>query len=110
MTTALDGHGLPELAVTFALGNGFIITAMLWIAAVAAMVDGRLRRAAGILLVAAALAACGIVHSVDPRGGIYLPGTLHGLPAAISAQFVGAYLALAALMGLLSLQRSRPGD
>ena len=110
MTTALDGHGLPEMAVIAVLGNGFIITAMLWIAAVAAMVDGRLRRAAGILLVAAALAACGIVHSVDPRGGIYLPGTLHGLPAAISAQFVGAYLALAALMGLLSLQRSRPGD
>ena len=65
--------------------------------------DGRLRRAAGILLVAAALAACGIIHSVDPRGGIYMPGTLHGLPAAISAQFVGAYLALAALMVLFML-------
>ncbi|HAI93592.1 MAG TPA: hypothetical protein DCM36_02325 [Xanthomonadaceae bacterium] len=106
MTTQVDGHGLPELAVIFTLGNGFIITAMLWIAAVAAMIDGRLRRAAGILLIAAALASCGIIHSVDPRGGIYLPGSLHGLPAAIGAQFVGAYLVLAAVMALLSLQRS----
>ena len=105
MTTALDGHGLPELAVTFALGNGFIITAMLWIAAVAAMVDGRLRRAAGFLLVAAGLTLFGLIHSVDPRGGIYFPWQLEGLPRIISWQFVGAYVALAALMGLLSLQR-----
>ncbi|MCD7097472.1 hypothetical protein [Stenotrophomonas sp. MMGLT7] len=106
MTTALDGHGLPELAVIFALGNGFIITAMLWIAAVAAMIDGRLRRAAGFLLVAAGLTLFGLVHSVDPRGGIYLPWQLEGLPRIISWQFAGGYLALAALMGLLSLQRT----
>ena len=105
LTTALDGQGLPELAVIFALGNGFIITAMLWIAAVAAMVDGRLCRAAGVLLVAAGLTLFGLIHSVDPRGGIYLPWQLQGLARVISWQFAGAYVALAALMGLLSLQR-----
>jgi AGZA family xanthine/uracil permease-like MFS transporter len=106
LTTALDGQGLPELAVIFVLGNGFIITAMLWIAAVAAMVDGRLRRAAGVLLVAAGLTLFGLVHSVDPRGGIYLPWQLQGLARVISWQFAGAYVALAAIMGLLSLQRT----
>lgn len=105
MLTTLDGHGLPELAVIFALGNGFIITAMLWIAAVAAMVDGRLRRAAGFLLVAAGLTLFGLIHSVDPRGGVYLPWQLQGLARVISWQFAGAYAALAVLLGLLSLQK-----
>src|SRR3546814_933275 len=70
LATTVDGHGLPELAVILALGNGFIITSMLWISTVVAMIDGRLLRAAGCLLVAAALALFGLIHSVDPRGGI----------------------------------------
>jgi len=103
MTTTLDGHGLPELAVIFTLGNGFIITSMLWIAAVVAMIDGRLLRSSGILLVAAALTLFGLIHSVDPRGGIYLPWTLEGLPEQIMWQFAGAYVALAVLLALLSV-------
>ena len=105
LLTHVDGHGLPELAVIFALGNGFIITSMLWIATVAAMVDGRLRRACGFLLVAAVLTLFGLIHSVDPRGGIYLPWDLQGLARVISWQFAGAYVALAILLALLSLQK-----
>ncbi|ATS22219.1 MULTISPECIES: hypothetical protein [Xanthomonas] len=107
LTTKVDGHGLPELAVIFALGNGFIITAMLWIATVAAMIDGRLRRGAVFLLVAAGLTLFGLIHSVDPRGGIYLPWSLQGLARLISWQFVGAYVALAATLLLLSLLPAR---
>ncbi|HEY0333758.1 MAG TPA: hypothetical protein VGC74_08625 [Stenotrophomonas sp.] len=108
LTTQVDGHGLPELAVIFALGNGFIITAMLWTATVAAMIDGRLRRASGVLLVAAGLALFGLIHSVDPRGGIYLPWQLEGLARTISWQFVGAYVALAAVLGALSFTSGAP--
>ncbi|TWI14150.1 hypothetical protein [Aerolutibacter ruishenii] len=100
-----DSHGLPEMAVIVTLGNGFIITAMIWISAVAAMIDGRLLRASAFLLAGAALALFGIIHSVHPQGGIYLPWNLEGLPRQISGQFVGAYLALAALLAALSLQR-----
>lgn len=97
-----EGHGLPELAVISALGNGFIITAMLWISAVVAMIDGRLLRCAAILLLAALLSSVGLIHSVDPRGAIYLPWQLAGMPAQISAQLVGAYLVLALLMAVLA--------
>ncbi|MCW4454736.1 hypothetical protein OK348_07995 [Flavobacterium sp. MXW15] len=107
LTTTLDGHGLPELAVIFALGNGFIITAMLWIATVVAMIDRRLLRASAFLLVAAGLTLFGLIHSVDPRGGIYLPWALEGLPRIISWQFAGAYAALAAVLAALSLQKPR---
>lgn len=101
-------HGLPELAVLVTLGNGFIITAMLWATALVAMVEGRLRAAAGMLLLCAGLSLVGVVHSVDPRGGVYLPWSLDGLRAVIAWQFAGGYAALAALLGLLSLQRMRP--
>src|SRR5688500_8935415 len=42
-------HGLPELAVTVMLGNGFIITSMLWATLLAALIDGRPLRACGTL-------------------------------------------------------------
>lgn len=47
----------------------------------------------------------GLIHSVDPRGGIYLPWQLEGLPKLIMWQFAGAYVALAGLLALLSLQK-----
>ncbi|MFD1297559.1 hypothetical protein ACFQ4Q_13050 [Lysobacter gummosus] len=105
LMSALDGHGLPELAVIVTLGNGFIMTSMIWTSAVAAMVDGRLRRAAAFLLAGAGLALFGIIHSVDPRGGVYLPWALEGLSRTIAWQFIGAYIGLAVLLVLLSFQR-----
>jgi adenine/guanine/hypoxanthine permease len=101
----LDGHGLPELAVIRTLGNGFIITSMLWIAMLAALVDGQLRRAAVLLLAAAGLSAFGIIHSTDALGGLHWPWQLQGLAAVINRQFIAAYLALAVIFLLLSLRR-----
>jgi len=100
----VGSHGLPELATIVVLGNGFIITAMLWATAVACLVDGRVRAASGVLLVAAALSLFGVIHSVDPRGGVYLPWALEGLRQAIAWQFAAAYAVLALVLGLLSLQ------
>ena len=87
------------------LGNGFIITAMIWTTALVAMIDRRHGHAVLALLFGAALTLFGLIHSVDPRGGIYLPWDLVGLPKIIMWQFFGAYLALAVLLGLLSLQK-----
>ncbi|RZA26923.1 MAG: hypothetical protein EOP92_42095, partial [Lysobacteraceae bacterium] len=103
-----DGHGLPDLATIVTLGNGFIITAMVWTTALVAMIDQRHRHAVLALLVGAALTLFGFIHSVDPRGGIYLPWDLAGLPRLIMWQFFGAYAVLAALLGLLSLQKAEP--
>src|SRR5690606_3478729 len=98
-------HGLPELATLVTLGNGFIITAMLWAAMLVAMIEGRTRTAAAVLSLCAALTLVGVIHSVDPRGGVYLPWALDGLRAVIAWQFAGAYAALARLLAALSLQR-----
>ena len=101
----VDGHGLPDLATIVTLGNGFIITAMIWTTALVAMIDGRNGRAVVALLVGALLTLFGIIHSVDPRGGIYLPWGVEGLRATILWQVAGAYAAMAVLLGALSLQK-----
>ncbi|MEW6277507.1 MAG: hypothetical protein AB1758_02710 [Candidatus Eremiobacterota bacterium] len=69
------GHSkvLNENVVTYALGNGFILTAMLWGAFAACLIDRKLRQAAAYLLVLACLTFFGIVHSVDPDGRMYAP-------------------------------------
>jgi AGZA family xanthine/uracil permease-like MFS transporter len=91
----LPGKSLPELLVTVALGNGFIITAMLWGAFLAELIDRRLRASAIYLACLAALSFFGIVHSAMPDGVMYLPWTLDGLAKQIPYQFALAYGVLA---------------
>ena len=103
-------HGLPVTAVIFILGNGFIITSMVWASFVVALIDQRPRKAAVILAAGAALTFFGIIHSVDPIGTIYLPWTLAAGARALVWQFTAAYLVLAALLLLLSLLRQEPSQ
>jgi AGZA family xanthine/uracil permease-like MFS transporter len=100
------GKELPELLVTIALGNGFILTAMLWGAFLAEMIDRRLRRAALYLGILAVFTFFGVVHSASPDGTMYLPWHLAGLERAVPYQFGLAYAVFAALLLLLSLSKT----
>lgn len=55
------------------LANGFLISGLLWAAALAMILDGRLRAAAGYYLVAAGAALLGIIHSPLADERIDLP-------------------------------------
>lgn len=72
-TAALTERGQAAFTLVAALGNGFIITAMLWGAALAFLIDRRLVAAAVALFTAAVFAAFGVIHSVQPTGGVYWP-------------------------------------
>jgi adenine/guanine/hypoxanthine permease len=100
-------QGISELAVINVLGNGFIITSMIWASFLVAMIDGKLGRAASIVLLGGALTLFGVIHSVTPAGNLYLPWLLDPLSRAIALQFAGAYLVLAAVLLGFSLQRTR---
>ena len=100
-------QGLPELAVIFILGNGFIITSMLWASIVAALIDGRMLRATGICWLAAALTLFGVVHSVDPDGSVYLPWMLDAGARGLVWAFVGAYGMLGVVFGVLGFERPK---
>ncbi|MBN2800028.1 MAG: hypothetical protein JXX28_12865 [Deltaproteobacteria bacterium] len=86
------------------LGNGFIITAMLWGAALALLIDRQLVRSGIFFLVIAGLTAVGIIHSVDPQGSLYLPWAAgehahHMHLMVIGYAMVGAALTAVGLSG-----------
>jgi AGZA family xanthine/uracil permease-like MFS transporter len=95
------GKSLPEMLVTVGLGNGFILTAMLWGGFLAELIDHRLRRTAAYLFLLAALAFFGIVHSALPDGAMYLPWELAGWARAMAFQFALGYAVLG--LGVLGL-------
>src|ERR1700754_501294 len=99
---ASAAHGLPDVAVVTMLGNGFIITSMLWASLVVAMIDGRPRRAAAIALLGALLTAFGVIHSAQLAGGVYLPWALTGDLRALVHPFTLAYVVLALVLAGLS--------
>ena len=101
------GHGIAELAVITILGNGFIITSMVWASFVVAMIDGKIGRSALILLLGGVLTLFGLIHSVDPAGGVYLPWLLDAGARGLVWQFAGAYGVLAVVLLLLSVQRGK---
>ncbi len=104
------GKELPETLVIVALGNGFILTAMLWGAFLAELVDRRLRRSSLYLVILSLLAFFGVIHSASPDGNMYLPWSLPTpLLRAVPYQFASAYLVIAGLFMLLSLSKESRG-
>jgi AGZA family xanthine/uracil permease-like MFS transporter len=102
------GKELPEVLVTVALGNGFILTAMLWGAFLAVLIDRRHRLASLYLGILAAMTFFGVIHSALPEGNMYLPWRLASpLQRAIPYQFATAYLALAVIILVLSFMRKQ---
>jgi AGZA family xanthine/uracil permease-like MFS transporter len=88
----VDLAGLSDFETTLifqtvlCLANGFIITSLLWGAALAALIDGRYGRAAAYFLAAAVLALFGVIHSPFRDQVIDLPtnvvAQLEGIPSA----------------------------
>ncbi len=103
---ALPGKALPELLVTVALGNGFIITAMLWGAFLAELIDRRLKVSALYLCILSVFSFFGIIHSSSPEGVMYFPWQLSGLALQVPVQFAAAYAVLAAMLLLLAGTRA----
>ena len=55
------------------LGNGFIISALIWGAATAELIDRRFGRSAACLAVGAAACLFGVIHSPAAQGTFVLP-------------------------------------
>ena len=99
---------VPMAQTLRCLYNGFIITSLLWGAALAALIDGRFRGSAVYLLVAAAFALFGVIHSPLPDAPIALPTTVMAqLPEAARYHspyhWAGAYVLCAVFILLLDM-------
>ncbi len=95
------------------LANGVIVTSLLWGAALAAIIDGRLRNAAIVFGVASACSLFGVIHSPLVLARIDLPQRVMAqLPPAARYQtpyhWAGTYLLVAMLLQLLAWFPSEP--
>lgn len=83
-----------------AMSKGYILTSIIWGAMVVWIIDRKLIRASAAAFVAAICTAFGIIHSVAPTGGTYLPwaigdfGGLEALPLRLAAGYLIAGLML----------------
>ncbi len=100
-----DTGALPQMQVVVALGNGFILTGMLWAAFVAKLVDRHLKASSLYLLILAAFSFFGIVHSALADGSMYFPWMLSHSMRQIPYQFTVAYVVLAILFFVLSYSK-----
>jgi AGZA family xanthine/uracil permease-like MFS transporter len=99
----LTGEAARALQTIRVLGNGFILSALLWGSGVALIVDRRLASAAAVFAVASLATLCGVIHSPLESGGLFWPGTLASPWPGLLA---GGYGLLAALLlGLAPLAR-----
>jgi AGZA family xanthine/uracil permease-like MFS transporter len=101
------GKTLPDLLVIVALGNGFILTAMLWGAMAAKLIDRQIRAAAGYAALCAVFTFFGFIHSALPDGDMYLPWNLPAATRQVPYQFSIAYAAVALVFLCLSVNAPR---
>jgi AGZA family xanthine/uracil permease-like MFS transporter len=87
------------------LAHGFILTALLWGATIALMIDQKMKAAAFYMLVTTILTLFGLIHSVAPHGEIYLPWKA---PSPLPYQIAFAYLLLALFLFSSNYMKRRP--
>ncbi|HMY47374.1 MAG TPA: hypothetical protein PKX74_17980, partial [Leptospiraceae bacterium] len=95
-----------EYQVIGVLGQGFILTSMVWAATVAYLIEKRFLAASIAMMAAAVFTFFGFMHSVFPDGNVYLPWTIasqgiSGRALAIPYELALCYIIMAALFPLL---------
>ena len=96
---AIRGEARTAVQGLRLLGNGFILSALLWASATAMIIDRRLPSAAAFLAVASLGSLCGVIHSPLPSGGLFWPG---GGGSSWPGHLAGGYGLLAGLLLLLA--------
>jgi len=102
--TALGGDAALGYQALVVLGNGFILTAVLWGWALAAIIDHQLVLAGLLFAIASAASLCGAIHSPLTNGALFWPWAP---PSAVPGHLAGAYGVLAALCWLATARNRR---
>ncbi|HYT31523.1 MAG TPA: MFS transporter [Thermoanaerobaculia bacterium] len=93
--SALSGDTGETVRVLKLLSSGFIVTAVLWGAAAAALIDRRFRQSAAYLFVASILCLFGVIHSPTVQGTLFLPWNSG---STVPFHLAAAYTALGVLL------------
>jgi adenine/guanine/hypoxanthine permease len=101
----LQGEAARTFETVRVLGNGFILTALLWGSGVALIVDRRLVAAAGVFALASLASLCGVMHSPLETGGLFWPGAV---ASRWPGQMAAGYGLLAGLLAVLAPWAASP--
>ena len=96
---AIQGDSASAVQSLRLLGNGFILSSLLWGAAAAMIIDRRLLTAAAFLAAASLASLAGVIHSPLQSGGLFWPG---GSGSAWPGLLAGGYGLLAGVLALLA--------
>lgn len=102
----LAGEAGAAYRALLVLGNGFILTAVLWGSALVFIIERRGQATAAVFALASVATLCGLVHSPLPSGAVFWPWSATA-PLTTAAPLAGAYGMLAAL-ALLAAGRAWP--
>jgi AGZA family xanthine/uracil permease-like MFS transporter len=96
----LTGEAAHTWHTLLVLGNGFILTAVVWGAAVAALLDRRFIATAVAFAIGSAATLFGLMHSPVANGAVFWPWAA---PGPEPLRLAGAYGVLAVLCGFAAL-------
>jgi AGZA family xanthine/uracil permease-like MFS transporter len=85
------------------LGNGFILTAVLWGSALASMIDRRFAVTAAVFALASVATLFGVIHSPLPNGALFWAWAP---PSPVPGPLAGAYGLLAVICGVAARRAS----
>jgi AGZA family xanthine/uracil permease-like MFS transporter len=100
----LTGDAALTHRALLVLGNGFILTSVLWGAALAWIIDRRLLLTAAVFAVASLATLFGLIHSPLPSGALFWPWNV-AVAREVAWPVAGAYGVLAALCATLGRRR-----
>lgn len=107
---SLGGETLANIAVLGVLSRGYIFASLIWGTMVYWIMDKKMKRAAGAAFLAAVFTAFGVIHSVLPSAGMYLPWSLPdaGGTEALVMRLSTAYLIAGIVLFLFSFSKEDP--
>lgn len=94
-TNQLPPHLQTMHASLSMLGNGFIVTGLLWGSLLAFLIDSKPRQAALYAGICGVLTLFGIIHSILPSGSLYLPWQVN---SDLHLRVAAAYFLLAVIL------------
>src|SRR2546427_530201 len=110
-TCASPAHLTGEAALThqtlLVLGNGFILTAVVWGWALVTIIERRFAATGLVLAFASVATLFGVIHSPEPSGSLFWPWAP---PSAVPARLAGAYGVLAAICWLAATRAGGSAD
>jgi AGZA family xanthine/uracil permease-like MFS transporter len=102
----LVGDGRLTFGTLLVMGNGFVLTALVWGSALAAIIDRRLGPAAGVLGAGGLATLFGLIHSPLASGAAFWPWSVASATPLVIA---GAYGVAAALLLVLAPRAALTG-